>query len=332
MATRLNHILAAILTAAALLPVNPADARGIPVDGYAAVVNNRVITVGRSPAQIQPVRMQIETAYEGEELEQKLAEAYDAALRSLIERALIIEAFARAGGSVPDRLVEDQVSSFISERFNNNRAAFLEALTEERMTIEDWREETRNRLIVSIMRRREVSDRVVISPRAVRDLYERNEEKYRTPEQVKLRMIMLQRGTSEEEQTVKRAEALKIRERLLAGDDFAELARTESEGARATQGGDFGWIEPGSLRPELAAVAAQIEAGRVSDIIETESELYILKVEARKKAAVMPFDDVRGEIEADLRRQEEDRLYAAWMDRLYRRFYVRILEDGQYTL
>ena len=324
---RSPRIIAATLLAVGLA-VHAAPARGIPVDGYAAIVNNRVITVGEVLALVQPVRAQIETAFQGRELEQKLEEAYNAALRSLVERALIIEAFGQLGGTIPDRLVEDQVSSFISERFNNNRAAFLEALTEERMTLEDWREETRNRLIVTIMRRREVSDRVLISPSEVRAAYEKNIESYRTPEQVKLRMIVLQRGQGKEEQAVKRSEAQSIRERLLSGEDFAEVARNESEGARAAQGGDFGWIEPDSLRPELVKMAEELETGRIGEIIETDSEIYILKVEARKKASVKAFDEVRGEIETELRRQEEERLYAAWMERLNRRFYVRILEEG----
>lgn len=326
MAKRSPQIVAAALIAL-VAAVCPARGAGMPVDGYAAVVNTRVITVGEVLALVQPVRAQIESSYEGAALERKLEEAYDASLKSLIERALILEDFAKQGGALPERLIDDQISSFISERFNNDRAAFLEALTEERMTLDEWREETRNRLIVSLMRRREVADRVLVSPGAVRDVYESRIEQYRLPEQVKLRMIVLNRGASEEDWAAKRAEADKLRERLLDGEDFAELARDQSEGPRAAQGGDFGWIEPGALRDEIVDVVAKLETGRVSEIIETDSEIYILRVEARKNASVQPFDEVRGAIEEELRLKEEERLYAAWMERLYRRFHVRILDD-----
>lgn len=331
MAMRFPQIIAAALVALGAA-VCPAAGRGIPVDGYAAMVNTRVITVGEVLALVQPVRAQIERSFEGDELELKLEEAYNASLRSLIERALILEDFSLLGGNLPDRLVDDQISSFISERFDNSRVKFLEALTEERMTLDEWREETRNRLIVSIMRRREVTDRVLISPRDVRDLYESRIEQYRLPEQVRLRMIALNRGATEEDWAAKRAEAEKIRERLLAGEDFAETARTESEGARAAEGGDFGWIEPNSLRAELAAVVADLDTGRISEVIETDDELYILRIEARKNAAVKPFDEVRGSIEDELRRKEEARLYASWMERLYRKFHVRILDDESPSL
>lgn len=326
MAMRSPQIVATTLIALAAA-VCSAPGSAMPVDGYAAVVNNRVITIGEVLALVQPVRAQIESSYEGTALERKLEEAYHASLRSLIDRALILEDFGKLGGTLPERLIDDQVSSFISERFNNNRAAFLEALTEERMTLDEWREETRNRLIVTLMRRREVADRVLISPRTVRDAYESRIEQYRTPEQVKLRVLVLNRGASEEDRAAKRAEAAKLRERLLAGEDFAEMARAQSEGPRAAQGGDFGWIEPATLRDELAESVSKLETGRISEIVETDSEIYILRIEARKNAAVQPFDEVRGAIEEELRQKEEERLYAAWMERLRRRFHVRILDD-----
>jgi peptidyl-prolyl cis-trans isomerase SurA len=302
-----------------------AMARTLPVDGYAALVNNRVITVGEILAMIQPIRAQLAETYEGSELETKMEQAYREGLDALIERALILEEFTAMGGNLPDRAIDDQIHVMINEHFKNDRTMFLEALAEDRMTIDDWREETRNRLIVNLLRRREITDRVLIAPRAVRELYESRMAQYRIPEQVRLSMIILHKGVSTNDQAVKRQEAEKLHEKLVAGCDFAELAKSSSEGYKAADGGNQGWMDPKTLRKELAEVVAVLEPGRISEVVETDGDYYILKVEAKKNASVIPFDDVRGQIEKELRKVEEEKMYKAWIERLRKKFYVKIL-------
>jgi parvulin-like peptidyl-prolyl isomerase len=318
-----------LAAAAALAAAVAAPARTMPVDGFAAFVNNRVITVGEILAIVQPIRAQLAETYSGKELEAKMEEAYQEGMDALIERALILEEFTAMDGNIPDRAVDDQINVMINDRFKNDRTAFLEALAEDRMTMDDWREETKNRLIVNVMRRREVVDRVVITPRAVRDLYESRMSEYQVSEQIRLSMIVLHKGATSDDQAVKRKEAKQIREKLLAGGDFAELAKANSEGYKAADGGDQGWMDPKSLRKELAEAVTALEPGRISDIIETGDDFYILKVEAKKNASVIPFDDVRTRIEEELRKAEELRMYNAWIERLRKKFYVKILLDDK---
>ena len=320
-----------VLLAAAVLAccAGPSHGAGMEVDGYAALVNSRVITVGDVLALIQPVRLQLESSYSGDELETKTEEAFQTGLQALIERALILEEFTAQGGVIPDRFIDDQISEIVSDHFNNDRAAFLKALTEDRLTLDDWRTETRNRLEVTILRRKEVTDKVIIAPRAVREVYDASIDKYRTPAQIKLRMIALHKGTTEEDQAAKLGEAEHIRERLLAGEDFGEVAKASSEGIKAAKGGDMGWVEPSSLRSELADAANGLEPGRISEVIPTQDELYILKVEAKKSAAVTPFEEAQQSIEKELRKTEEDRLYKAWIQRLKDKYYVKVFHTSE---
>ncbi len=321
-----KHILAAGF---AIVCAVAAPARSLPVDGYAAFVNSRVITVGEVLAIVEPIRAQLAERSGGEDLEQKMEAAYREGLDALIERALILEEFAALGGNIPDRAVDDQINVMINERFKNDRIAFLEALAEDRMTLDDWREETRNRLIVNLMRRREIIDRVNISPRAVRELYDSRSSQYQVPEQIRLSMIVLHRGATADDRAVKKNEAEQIRKKLLAGSDFAATAKSSSEGYKAAEGGDQGWMDPKTLRKELADVVAALEPGRISEVIETDDDFYILKVEAKKSASIIPFDSLRARIEEELRKAEELKLYKAWIERLKRKFYVKILADDK---
>ena len=318
------RIFTAIIFGILVWTATMAPAEPMTVDSYAAMVNDRLITVAEVITLVRPVEQQLRDTYKGQELNDKVRDLYKNGTDSLIERCLILEEFEKQGGNIPDQAVDDHINEIIREKFGNNRAEFLKALAEERMTIDEWREETKERMIVTYFRRKEVNDKVFVSPNAVKDAYNAAIEKYRIPETIQLRMIVLHKGTNDVDQAAKLREAQRIRERLAAGEDFATLAKNVSEGSKAAQGGDMGWIEPSSLRTELSTVAAQLSPGQLSDVVDTGDELYLLRLEGRKEASVTPFEQVAKGIEDELKKQENERLYTAWIARLKKKYYIKI--------
>ena len=53
------------------------------------------------------------------------------------------------------------------------------------------------------------------------------------------------------------------------------MARTVSEGAKSTSGGDWGEMDPGQLRTELRQAIDALRPGQLSDVIEAGDEFYI---------------------------------------------------------
>lgn len=92
------------------------------------------------------------------------------------------------------------------------------------------------------------------------------------------------------------AEAEAIRQELLAGKDFAGLARARSQDeGSAEKGGDLGPIATGQADPEFEAVAFRLKEGELSEVVQTEHGYHVLKGGPRS-AAVRPFEDVREEV------------------------------------
>lgn len=294
--------------------------REAPVDGYAAIVNDRVITVGDVLELIQPTELQLRDAYDGAELEAKRDEAYATGRDLLIEQALILEEFKKQGGQIPDRLVNDRINEFVFERFQNDRARFLAALAEEQVTVDEWRDRIRERIIVSVLRRQEVFDKIKVAPGAIVERYEKNRDQYRQPARAKVSLIVLKKEAGAEAQ---REKAVLARGRILGGSDFADEARKISEDSKSGSGGDWGWLEPGALRAELKAAAEQLPVGQVSDLIDTPDAYYLMLVEDRQPAGLRPLEDVRPEIENELRKAETERLYKQWIERLKRKHFVQ---------
>ncbi len=316
-----------------------AQGQRIPVDGLAAKVNNRAITVGEVMAAVQPMERRLRMTYTGQELVQRLEEAFEQTLNAMMEQALIIEEFKRRDGQMPRQAVDQQIQAIIAENFGGDRGRFLQQLADEGMTLEEWREEIRDQMIVMMLRSEEVRPKVVVSPRQIRAAYEARLAEFQQDAEARVRMITLTAPSDDHEQedpvsVDPEVQAENLRTRVLDGESFAELARTYSQDPRAERGGDWGWIDPEVLRPELAQVAAHLEAGAVSEVITTPEAAYLLTVEDRREARIIPFSEVRDELADDVRREEEARIYRAWIDRLRARHHVERfdLDDRERSL
>ncbi|MCF7818480.1 MAG: peptidyl-prolyl cis-trans isomerase [Kiritimatiellales bacterium] len=298
----------------------------VEIDGYAAKVNDRVITRGEVREMLAPMLPELYRVYQGAQLEEELQKAFVKARDELVERALIMEAFKTRGGQIPDQYVNDEIKRVINERFKGDNALFEQVLSEQKKTRAEYMETIREQMAVGMMINEEVAQRARVTPEQVRDAYEANKEDYFIPEKVQFSVILLNKGTTPEDQAVKRTEAESIRKRLIDGADFAATAKEVSEGSRAAEGGAFPWLQPKDVRPELQATIASLPAGEISEIVETDTELYILKMEARQQSGYKTFDEVRQTIKTALTTQERDRLKARWIARLKENNYVVIYD------
>lgn len=302
----------------------------IPVDGYAAIVNGKVITVSDVMNMVRPYERQMKAQYKGEELQEKIIEAFRDAREALIEQKLIITDFENSKGELPDRVVDQRIDEIIADRFHGSRTEFLKALEEERITLEEWRNDVRDQLIVTILRRQEVTSKINISPSEVREAYLSNTNAFFSPEKVKIRMIVIPVGNMVvDSNTASSANAAleltgKIREEFEAGGDFSDLAKKYSTGSKADAGGDWGWIKPSTLNEQLALVVSGLSKGELSKPVEIGTDYHLVLLEDREEASYVPFEGVKDEIEETLRREEGERLYKNWVDRLRNKYTVKV--------
>jgi peptidyl-prolyl cis-trans isomerase D len=142
----------------------------------------------------------------------------------------------------------------------------------------------------------------------IKDYYEANRFVYQQPERIRARQILVKldpNATPEQKaKAMERAQALA--KELEGGKDFAEVARTSSEdpGTKST-GGDLGWVERGNWEPALANAAFALNAGEVTQPVETKYGIHLVKVEEKKPAQDKKLDEVRDEIATSLYKREK---------------------------
>ncbi|MFM8458995.1 MAG: peptidyl-prolyl cis-trans isomerase [Chthoniobacterales bacterium] len=296
------------------------------VDGIAAVVNSNVITFGQVRELLMFRQRSLGQQQMTDEMKEKMKASQEAAVKDLVDRQLIIDEFKTQGFQIPEYVVDDRMNSLIREEFGGDRTSFVRTLKAQGFSLSRFREVEKEKIIVQAMRQRAVKTDFVISPDKIEAFYRKNLDKYSTPEEIRLSMIVLRPDASGGDDPVAatREIAQEIRQKLADGADFAGMAQMYSQDSTAELGGDWGWIDRKTLTSELNGVAFSLSPGELSDVIQVGDAFYIMRVEAKKAAVTKPLAEMRDEISQKLYEEERLRLQQQWIDGLRRKAFVKI--------
>jgi len=115
-----------------------------------------------------------------------------------------------------------------------------------------------------------------------------------------------------------------IRAKIIAGDDFGQMAARHSQDPSAKEGGDLGYFGRGELLPLIENVAFSLQAGEVSQVTRSPAGLHLIKVIDKKGAeGEKGVKASRDEIEENLYRREVDVLFLKWMEDLKKKAYIK---------
>lgn len=132
--------------------------------------------------------------------------------------------------------------------------------------------------------------------------YRANADKFMTPEQVRVRHILIDARACDAEKQI----AQLLEKARAPGADFAALAQQYSQDpGSARRGGDLGFFERGKMAPEFDKAAfALTTPGAMSDVVRTQFGFHIIRLEERRPAAREPFEKVRDPLIRDLEQRE----------------------------
>jgi parvulin-like peptidyl-prolyl isomerase len=223
------------------------------VDGVVAVVNDRNILYSDVARNAVMEYRRLAQKYGGQEFQAKADEVYRKTLAALIERHIVLSAVENPNPEAIDLMVEKQLDEVVRISFKGDGSAFLEALAVEHLSMQEWKNEVRDNILISMFKRNEVDSRVLLSPGAVRREYDAGGDKYKTTAAVQLRIIAIRRGESDADMALGRQRADEVRKQAADGKDFVSLQKSSLEDP-GPEGrvGEPEWVGSGDLRPEVA--------------------------------------------------------------------------------
>ena len=293
------------------------------VDGVAAVVNGDVITYSQVRMLSAPREKLLRSQYTGEELANKLKEARELALKDLIDRRLVIQAFKKESYEIPDHIVDQRMREIIRESFGGDRNTFIKTLEAQNYTLGEFKQKEMESMIVQAMRSHNVKTKNIISPTKIEDYYRKHRDEFTSKETIKLRMIMIPGQKDTATAPAQKALAEEVLGRLASGAEFDRTAQIYSEDSTRDNGGDWGWIERKTLAEPLEKFAFNMPVGRISNIIDYAGNYYILKVEDKQGGTTKSLTEVRSDIEKKLIQEEAQQIQERWIASLRQKAYVK---------
>ncbi|MGA2250503.1 peptidylprolyl isomerase [Terracidiphilus sp.] len=292
---------------------------GATVEEIVARVNDQIIT--RSDYDRAMKELDDEGRQRGLTMQQ-LSEAHKDLLRNLVDQQLWLSKGKELGVTGDTELVNRL--NEIRKQYNLGSMDDLQkAAQEQGVSFEDFKANIRNQIITQQVMRDEVGQRIHITPGEAQRYFEAHKQEYVQPESVHLNEILVSTGTGDADEAkiaAAKAKADDIETKLKGGADFAQLARTSSEGQTAGEGGELGEYKRGALAKVLEDATFGLKAGQYTEPIRTRQGYVILKVTQHTTGGVPEYKDVQGQV--------EESYYMTKMEPAMRDYLTKMREDS----
>jgi len=118
-----------------------------------------------------------------------------------------------------------------------------------------------------------------------------------------------------------------MKKALEKGADFEETARKNSEDSSSAAGGDLGYFSRGQMVPEFEKVAFDLPVGSVSSPVETAFGYHLIKVEEKRAAKKLRFDDIKLDLAGYVYQKKMRERYEEFLSDLRKKADVKVLID-----
>ncbi len=266
-------------------PAAPASL-GSVVDRVLVVVNDEVVTL----SQVY--------AFGGSFIEEAVdrgasrVEAERAVAERMIERVLVDQEMRRLQLDVSEAELDRSIDD-IARRNGLDRARMREEIEKSGMTWDQYRSELRQTLRDMRFSQAVLRPRITVSEDELMDAYRRATAG--APSTARVQALFLAWPSDPIQADAVRARARDLRAAALGGADFATLSRENDQGPFGANGGEMGSFAPGQLVEALDRAVVSTPTGSVSEPIETEKGLFLLRV-AERQAATISFEAARAQL------------------------------------
>lgn len=305
-----------------------AEPQQVTVDRIVAVVNDQIILLSELAQASLPFEERA-AAEAPDAIGKALArkQVREKILNDMIGDRLVEEQAKEVGLTVSDREIDDEIGRIKKEN-NLDDAQLAAQMRQQGLDEHGLREMLRKQKLRQKIIEVRVNPRVVITDAEVRSYYDEN---YKNDDQIHVFMISkrIPQAASDAERDAVKESLEKIRSEVTTGGrDFAALAKTETQGPNAENGGDIGWFKRGEIAPEIEQVAFSLKDGEVSNVVEYGGAFHLILVKERKQAPPKSFDEVKDKIRGVLFGREGEKEYQRWVEELRAKSFVEVRLDG----
>lgn len=247
-----------------------------PLDSVIAIVDDSVILESELDSRVRTVKARLNAQGTPLPSDQVLDERV---LDQLISDAIQLQMADKMGMRISDNELNDTMQN-IASRNGYNLEQFEQALASEGLSYREAREQIRREMLISRVQQRRVDNRVRITDREVQNFLQAQAGREASNVEYQLGHILVSVDDFNDTDEVEaaRAKAESLRQQILDGSDFQQVAVAESDGANALEGGVLGWRTENQLPSLVVDVAPDLEVGEPSEVLRSGSGFHIVSV------------------------------------------------------
>jgi len=312
-----------LICCAALPAVLSADT---VVEEIIARINNQIITrteYVRSKDQLKQEAQQQDPA----NADKIIAEKDKDVLRDLIDQQLLLDK-GKDLGITADTEVIKRLDEMRKEMKLESMEDLEKAAVSQGYSFEDFKQNLKNQIITQQVISKEVGSRMNISKEEMQQFYDQHKNQMERPEQIRLSELLVSTekkakdvpADDPQQLAAAQAKAEGLLAQIRKGAAFDEVAKKNSDGPTAAQGGDLGYFKRGALAKELEDKTFAMKPGDVSDVVRTKQGFIILRVAEHQVAGVPPLSEIEPKV--------QDAIYMEKLQPALRAYLQHLREDA----
>ncbi|MFY9742006.1 MAG: peptidylprolyl isomerase [Candidatus Sulfotelmatobacter sp.] len=333
----------------------PAFCAGQVVEEIVARVNNQIITRSEYDRSKDQLRDDVKQQ-DPSDADKVYAEREKDVLRDLIDQQLLLEKGKDLGITGDTDLIK-RLDQMRKDMKLESMEDLEKAATAQGISYEDFKQNMRNQIITQKVIGEEVGSHLSISKDEEQKFYDEHKSELEQPVSIRLSEILIapkkaaaekpaaagpgatdpaaadgktQAANTTDQQAepaalaAAEAKANDLLKQIRGGASFEDVAKKNSDGPSAAQGGDLGVFKRGTLAKELEDKTFAMKSGEVTDVIRTKQGYVILKVTNHQMAGVPPLKDIEPKIQDALYYQELQPALRAYLTKLREDAYIDI--------
>jgi len=320
----MKHILLLLIMISSFIESNASIEKNklLVIDGYAAKINNVIITRSEVREEMKPFISDVYNSYSGEELELELIKIFDNTLKKMIDRELIYESFKSQGGKIPESMIEKEINNIIKKRYKNDHVIFQNYLINQNQTYQDFKEEIEKNIAITALVSQNIGVKIKISPKSIQDYYSNNLNNYFKPKKVKFSVIKTKIGDSSEESKSNKILANEILKKYNNGETFEKIINNLNNQNQTLK--SYPWMLEKDIPEYIFHAIKSLKINEISAIIKNKKTYDIVYLENEIPSSYIPFESVKKEIKIRLTTIERDKHYNVWLEDLRSRNFIKI--------
>jgi peptidyl-prolyl cis-trans isomerase SurA len=246
------------------------------LDRVAAVVNDGIVLQSELDEQVAAIVERLRGQNQEMPAENVLRQQV---LERLVLQEIQMQNAQRRNIKVPDETLNGALQE-IAQRNNIPLSRLPEALAQQGVDYAAYREAMRKELTLTLLRQRDVIQRISITPREVDQYLEKQKNAPESSAEYNVSHILISvpQAASPEQLTEADERAKDVAKRAGEGEDFARLAIAYSNSQTALEGGALGWRKGSELPTILTEVIAKLKVGEVSQPMRTPTGYHIVRL------------------------------------------------------